>query len=173
MKHFLICLFVVISPFIAYSQTVEKEILQFAIEQYVKAICDTNSKQIVYLEMLGGDKHCVSNYGRLKVISFNAKKEKRFFSKAIKNTNGLFYTLSIKQLGSDTIDFLFYKCQVNKIGGHFQIHMESGGDAGYIPFSRFVYNNLEGKWNYYSAQEMMYNKCYPPRKSDGLKMDKN
>ena len=154
MKRFLFCIIAVAFCSSANSQITEERMAYFAIEQYVKSYFDTTAKQFLYIEMLDDNQYCRFKYGEITVILWSTRKEKYYFKKAIKKSEGYYHTLSIKQLSNDTIDFLFCKCHVNKIGKYFHILMESGGDAGYLPFARFVYNSTEENWIYYSLQEL-------------------
>ena len=154
-KRFLIFIIVVASYSSANSQITEERMIHFVIEHYIKFHFDTTSEQFLYIETLDDNQYGSFKCGEMKVILFGTRKEKYYFQKAIKKSGGYFLTVLIKQLSNDTIDFHLCKCHVNKVGGYFNILMESGGDAGYLPFARFIYNNMEEKWTYYSVQELM------------------
>lgn len=154
-KRLVICIFVVASHSSANSQITEERMVHFAIEQYIAFHFDTTSEQFLYIETLDDNQYGSFKCGEIKVVFFDSRKEKYFYKKAIKKSGGHFLTLSKKQQSNDTIDFRFCKCHVNKIGSYFNILMESGGDAGYLPSARFIYNKMEEKWFYYSAQELM------------------
>lgn len=157
-KFFLSCLMVVAFTAFANSQVTIKEMLHFAMGQYIKSIYDTSSKQVVFFEVIGEETPCDFKYGDISICFFNISKEKRLLHNAIKKANGRYHTMTIKYFCNDTIDFLFCKCQVTKCGKNYRILMESGGDAGYLPFIRFVYNGIHKKWDYYFAPELMKEK---------------
>lgn len=157
-KSFLLCLIITTIPTFANSQIAENEMFHFAIGQYIKSLYDTTSKQVVYLEAFDERIQHNLKYGDALVSIFNISKEKCLFHDAINKTNGCYHTMRIKRFGNDTVDFFFCKCQVNKSGRNYQILMESSGDAGYLPFIRFVYNGIDKRWNYYSGQELMREK---------------
>jgi hypothetical protein len=149
---------VAIIPSFANSQVSEKDMFHFALEQYIKSQYDTTSRQVVYFEVIGEKVPHYLKYGDIMVSIWGISKEKKLLHKATKKTNGYYHTMTIKRFGNDTVDILFCECQVSKSGRNYKILMESGGDAGYIPFIRFVYNDIDKKWNYYFAQELMREK---------------
>lgn len=139
-----------------YSQVISSNMTYFVINQYVSKKFDTTIAQNVYIKVKTDEK--LNNYtlGNTKIIFFNSTKEDRFYRK-LNKSNGLYHSLKISYLNSDTIDFDFSECHVTKINGHYCIEVGCGGDMGYIPFARIIYSKDEKKWRLIHYDELKKN----------------
>lgn len=137
-----------------YAQTVSNDMIYFVINQYVGENFDTTIAQNIYININTGEKNYNYTMGNTKIILFDSTQERRFYRKLIR-LDGKFLSLNIRSANSDTIDFVFSKCQITKENRYYHIELECGGDLGGMPFARFIYAKDRKEWDYVSHETMM------------------
>ncbi len=102
----------------------------------------------------------IKSHGKDKFKYYNKRNVHKVLSRPYKRNIGRdIYKIRYKSFGEDTIDILIVTWTIEKISKkNISFHGGCGGDMGYIPEGRFVFNKVTKSWIFYSYEDIVEQK---------------